>query len=36
MVSEWEVDAVASGLTICFLLCQYWEPQGLPFPLRAA
>ena len=33
-VSEW--DVVASDLIIHFFFWQYWEPPGLPFPLRAA
>ena len=26
---------VVFGLTTCFFFCQYWDPLGLLFPLRA-
>ena len=32
--SECEVDTIASGLMSFFFFCLYWEPPGLPFPLR--
>ena len=33
--SECEVDVADLGLMIIFFFCLYWEPMGLPFPLRA-
>ena len=28
-------DMVVFGLAACFFFCQYWDPPGLLFPLRA-